>query len=119
MSKHILLVDDYDDAREMLQYVLEKRGYRITEALDGLAAVELVRKELPDLIVMDVSMPEMDGIEATRRIREITPDIPIICLTAYKQAFETHAFDAGFDEVLPKPVDLQKLFEIIEKYLYD
>jgi two-component system, cell cycle response regulator DivK len=121
MSKTILLVEDYDDSREMLKVHLEMLGYRVVEATNGYDAVEYVKQELPDLILMDMSMPEIDGLNATRRIRELaeTDRIPILCVTAHGDYYNEKAIEAGCREVVAKPVDLESLTGIVERYLKD
>lgn len=118
MSKTILLVEDYDDSRQMLKFHLEERGYRVVEASNGYDAIEYVRRELPDLILMDMAMPEIDGLNATRRIKEIagTDKIPVICVTAHGDFYSEKAVDAGCVEVVAKPVDDENLHKIIERY---
>jgi CheY-like chemotaxis protein len=119
MPKTILLVEDYDDSRKMLKFYLENGGYRVVEATNGFDAIEYVNQELPDLILMDMSLPEIDGLSATRRIKEITDnaEIPVLCLTAHGQLYREKAIEAGCKEVLEKPVDLENLSRVIEHYL--
>jgi len=121
MSKTILLVEDYDDSREMLKFYLENLGYRVVEAANGYDAIEYVKQVLPDLILMDMSMPEIDGLNATRHIKEIAGknDLPIICVTAHGDYYSVKAIEAGCREVVIKPVDLENLREIIERCTKD
>lgn len=103
----------------MLKFHLEDTGYRVVEAANGYEALELVKQELPDLILMDMSMPEMDGVAATRRIKELaeTDEIPVICVTAHDHFYSEKAIEAGCVEVVSKPVDLENLGKVIERYL--
>src|SRR5215213_6897164 len=119
MSKTILLVEDYDDSREMLKFHLENIGYRVIEAANGYEAIECVKQEPPDLILMDMSMPEIDGLAATRHIKELadTDEIPVICVTAHDSFYSEKAIEAGCKEVISKPVDLENLNKILEGYL--
>jgi CheY-like chemotaxis protein len=119
MPKTILLVEDYDDCRAMMRFILEEWGYRVIEAGNGHDAVELVKEELPDLILMDMSMPEVDGLAATRRIKQIAnaDEIPVICVTAHGHYYEDKAIEAGCEEVVAKPVDFENLGEIVSQYL--
>jgi CheY-like chemotaxis protein len=119
MSKTILLVEDYDDSREMLKFHLEDAGYLVVEAANGYEAVEIVKQEPPDLILMDMSMPEMDGVAATRRIKKLaeTDEIPIICVTSHDHFYSEKAIEAGCEEVITKPVDLKNLDKVIERNL--
>jgi CheY-like chemotaxis protein len=121
MSKTILLVEDNDDSRKMLKAYLENRGYRVVEASNGYDAVEYVKQALPDLILMDMAMPEIDGLNATRRIKEIagTGEIPVFCVTAHSDYYGEKAIEAGCIKVVLKPVDLDNLSETIERCLKD
>lgn len=119
MSK-ILLVEDNEMNRDMLSRRLQKRGYEIVMALDGAQGVELAQTAAPDLILMDMSLPVMDGWEATRRIKA-NPDthkIPIIALTAHAMSDDRDkAMEAGCDEYDTKPIDLERLLPKIQKLL--
>src|SRR5438105_15758832 len=110
--KTILLVEDFADSRFMMRRLLELDGYRVVEATTGREAVECARRECPDLILMDLSLPEMDGLTATRLIRELESlcDVPIIAVSAHDEAtFHTRARAAGCDEYVTKPVDFDRL----------
>lgn len=114
-----MVVEDHDDSRRLLNHYLKSVGYRVLEAGNGYEAVESVQQETPNLVLMDMSLPEIDGIAATRRIREITEadDLPVICLTAYAHFYNDKAIEAGCKEVVSKPVDLRNLRNTIERYL--
>lgn len=119
MSK-ILLVEDNEMNRDMLSRRLQKRGYEIVMALDGAQGVELAQTAAPDLILMDMSLPVMDGWEATRRIKANpgTHKIPIIALTAHAMSDDrAKAMEAGCDEYDTKPIDLERLLPKIQKLL--
>lgn len=108
----ILLVEDHEMNRDMLSRRLTRKGFRILTAEDGRSGVELARKELPDLILMDLSLPVMDGWEATRLLKRAdeTRAIPVIALTAHTMAADrAQAFEAGCDDVDTKPVELDRL----------
>lgn len=108
----ILLVEDDEMNRDMLSRRLEKRGYSIVIAEHGQQAVEMAQTEAPRLILMDLSLPIMDGYEATRRIKENpqTANIPVIALTAHAMAGdEQKARAAGCDDYDTKPVELERL----------
>src|SRR5262245_38047070 len=116
----ILIVDDNVDAREMYAIYLEHAGFRPVEAADGEAALDLARRDRPAVILMDATMPRMDGWEAARRLKsdEATKSIPLIMLTAH--AFDEHrrrAADVGADGFLPKPVLPDALAVEIRKVL--
>ena len=113
----ILLVEDNEMNRDMLSRRLERRGYQVLIAEDGVAGVTLARTQSPDLILMDMSLPVMDGWEATRQIKA-DPDtkiIPVIALTAHAMAGdEEKALAAGCNDYETKPVDLPRLLGKIE-----
>ena len=116
----VLIVDDNVDAREMYAIYLEHAGFSALEADDGGTAIEIARRERPAVILMDATMPRMDGWEAARRLKSdaATKDIPLIMLTAH--AFEEHkqrAADAGADAFLAKPVLPDELATQIRKVL--
>ena len=116
----ILLVEDNEMNRDMLSRRLEKRGYMVIMAVDGVQALEVARSEAPDLILMDMSLPEMDGWEVARRLRAdgSTALIPIIALTAHAMAGDREkALEAGCNDYDVKPVDLLRLHEKIRALL--
>ena len=116
----IMVVEDYEDTRLLLKQVLETKGYSVLEAINGQQAVELAQRKHPDLILMDLDLPILDGIEATQRIRRQAEmeQVPILAVTAYPMSF-THvkAFAKGCDEYLAKPIDLARLDELLNQYL--
>lgn len=113
----ILVADDTDDIRLMIRVMLENKGHRVVEAEHGREAVELAMREHPDVILMDLSMPVMDGIEATRRLRQQpeTAKMPIIAVTAHCTDPDWHqrALAAGCTEFVGKPVDFSRLEQLI------
>ena len=116
----ILLVEDNELNRDMLSRRLERRNYEVIIAVDGVEGIEKARAESPDLILMDLSLPEIDGWEATRRLKndESAKGIPIIALTAHAMSGDREkALEAGADEYEPKPVDFKRLLEKIEAFL--
>ncbi len=116
----ILLVDDHDDIREMMTKQLQKRGYAVVTASNGLEAVLATAQSAPSLILMDVNMPELDGIEATMQIRAADVDnrIPVIALTAHALPDdEARAIAAGCDAFHSKPIDFDKLFSQVSDLL--
>lgn len=119
MSKTILVVEDYEDARQMLKFYLENCGYDVVEAADGYDAVKSVNEKFPALILMDLSLPHLDGLSATRQIKTIAnaDRIPVICLTAHGDYYKQEAIASGCVEVVGKPIDFQKLTAIIKRYL--
>ena len=120
MKRLILLVEDHTDLLEVTQKALEFRGYEVAAAKNGLEAVEMATARLPDLILMDVLMPVMDGIEATFRIRadSRTKDIPIITTTASARAEDRErCLAAGCDDFVSKPYTYIELTAVIERIL--
>jgi two-component system cell cycle response regulator DivK len=118
--KKVLLVEDNDMNRDMLSRRLLKKGYSVVMATDGEEAVRAAAAELPDLILMDMSLPLIDGWEATRRIRAqaTTSAIPVIALTAHAMAGEREkALEAGCNEYDTKPVEFPRLLGKIEMLL--
>lgn len=116
----ILLVEDNEMNRDMLSRRLARKGYVIVCAVDGAEGVALAAAEAPDLILMDMSLPVMDGWEATRRIKadEATQRIPVIALTAHAMdGDEQQARDAGCDDYDTKPIELPRLLAKIEALL--
>ena len=116
----ILLVEDQDMSRDMLTRRLKKRGYEVSIAVDGAEGVERARSESPDLILMDMSLPVMDGWEATRTLKadKATQAIPVIALTAHAMSTDREkAVEAGCDAYETKPVDLPRLLGTMEKLL--
>ena len=116
----ILLVEDQEMNRDMLSRRLKKRGYDVAIAVDGAEGVEKSKSENPDLILMDISLPVMNGYEATQSIKgdAATSAIPIVALTAHAMSTDREkALEAGCDAYETKPVELPRLLETIEKLL--
>ena len=118
----ILVVEDYDDVRQMLKVLLEFENYRVLEAASGPEALEVLEDERPDVILMDVSLPGFDGMEAIRRIRILDgfQNTPIIVLTAYtgRSTYET-ALRAGSNYFRAKPIDFDELVTLLKKILFN
>ena len=118
--KTILLVEDSEDIRLLMKLILEKKGHRVVEAADGGEAIKRSLEERPQLILMDLSMPVMDGWEATRRLRllEETRHVPIVGLSAHcRDEPRELAIRAGCDDCVAKPVDERLLDEILARFL--
>ena len=122
----VLVVDDNDDLRVLLVLWLTELGCRVVEAADGRAAVEAARREPPDLVLMDLHLPKMDGFSAARRIRELAElrdDVPVLAVSAddmlgreaRQPTSEEH--EAGFADFVPKPFSPQQLGDILDHYL--
>jgi two-component system, cell cycle response regulator DivK len=119
-DRTILIVEDSDDARYFMRLALEDLGYRIIEAENGAKAVEIAQTERPDIILMDLSLPIMDGLTATEKIRatEGLDGLPIIAVTAHQETdFRADAKAAGFDAYVTKPIDIDFLSELIRGLL--
>lgn len=119
MSKTILIVEDYEDARSFMKFLIESYGYQVVEAADGLEAIENFRHQFPDLVLMDISMPRMDGLTATKEIRKFEGKarVPIIAVTAHGKQFYQRAIEAGCNALIDKPVDFDNLEPFLNKYL--
>jgi two-component system, cell cycle response regulator DivK len=116
----VLLVEDNEMNRDMLSRRLQRNGYEVVIALDGEEAVRMAQSQSPDLILMDIRLPVMDGWEAMRRIKIMpeTRSIPIIALTAHAMAGDMEkCMDAGFDDYDTKPIDLPRLLEKMQALL--
>lgn len=121
MTQHrILIVEDNPDNRILASDILLSMGHEVVEAVDGLQGVEAALAQRPDLILMDLSLPKLDGWAATRRIKAHAQlaDVPIIALTAHAMVGDREkALEAGCDDYITKPIDLLKLTRKIEQYL--
>ncbi|RME85757.1 MAG: DNA-binding response regulator [Caldilineae bacterium] len=116
-GKLILVVDDEPRMIKFVQFNLELDGFRVIGAANGLEAVEKVRDELPDLVILDVMMPHMDGFEALQKIREFS-DVPVIMLTVKDEEEDKHtAFSAGADDYLTKPFSPRELGDRVKAVL--
>ena len=119
VNKRVLLVEDETDLRKMMKILLELHGYDVLEAADGYEAVEKAVSEEPDLILMDIAMPVMDGIDSARTIRrhEDLRSIPIVAVTAYGDFYSQRARNAGCTDVIQKPIDFGQLKPMMERYM--
>ena len=118
--KKILLVEDNKLNRDMLSRRLERKGFHVIVAEDGKKGVEMTRREKPDLVLMDMNMPEMDGWNATKTIRqdEQSKDIPVIALTSHAMTGDRErALESGCDEYESKPIDFSTLLDKIHQLL--
>ena len=118
--KRILVVEDNEDNLYLIRFILEENGYEVIEARDGAEGVELAVNKKPDLILMDIQLPDIDGMEVTRRIRasEADSDIPIIALTSYAMVGDRDkALAAGCTGYIEKPINTETVMAEIKKYL--
>lgn len=116
----IMVVEDYDDTRVLLRKSLEALGYSVVEASNGQEAVDIADRARPDLILMDLDLPILDGIAATQCIRQ-KPElvsVPIVAVTAYPMSYShVKAFARGCDEYMRKPIDMTELERIVARFL--
>ena len=120
MTKMILIVEDEPKNLTLLRDLLQVSGYKTIEATDGKQGVELAKSKKPDLILMDIIMPVMDGLEATRILKAdaTTSNIPVLALTSYAMKGDAErVLEAGCDGYLAKPFDIQELLKQVAKYL--
>ena len=116
----VLVVEDFADNRFMMRRLLEMSGYQVVEAVDGKEAIEMAESARPDLILMDLSLPRLDGLDATRRIRELDglSRIPIVAVSAHDtNDFHADALAAGCNEYVTKPIDFDELDTLLKKLL--
>jgi two-component system, cell cycle response regulator DivK len=120
MMKKILIVEDYADIRSMMKILVQMYGYEPIVARDGYEAVEKTKQYHPDLILMDLAMPVMDGITAARIIRamEDFKDVPIIAISAYAQSLKKEAATVGFNQTIGKPLDFANFKPLLRQYLH-
>lgn len=119
-TRTVLVVDDTADVRELVALQLRALGYDVIEAADGREAVELAHLVCPGLILMDLSMPVLDGFEATRRIRGLakTRDVPVVAVTAFRdEDTRRRALEAGCVDFVGKPVDFEALDGVLRRHL--
>ena len=116
----ILVIEDNADMRDFLQRILERRGYTYLGAADGVEGMALAQSEHPDLVLMDLSLPALDGYEATRLLKA-NPEhaaMPILAVTAHARSVDQeHALAAGCDAYISKPYSINQLFDLIERFL--
>jgi len=116
----VMVVEDFEDNRFMMRRLLEMSGYRVLEAVNGEEAVELAFRERPQLILMDLSLPQLDGLAATRRIRQYPDmrDVPIVAVSAHDTAdFHADALAAGCNDYVTKPIDFDQLEALLSRLL--
>ena len=119
MSKKVLIVEDYRDSREFMEILIKSYGHEALTATNGNEAVEIARAEIPDLILMDMALPVMDGLTATEIIRNSAElsEIPIVAITSHANTLGEEAIKAGCNKVINKPLDFTKFEPVITEYL--
>jgi CheY-like chemotaxis protein len=119
-DRTVMVVDDSDDIRELMCMQLRRKGYRVVEAANGAEAVELVPRTHPGLILMDLSMPVMDGFEATRRIKALPElgGVPVVAVSAICDSHSIHkALEAGCVDYVIKPIDFSTIDSLVSRHL--
>ena len=117
-NKTILIAEDEESNYRYLEMVLSRTKAKIVWAKDGIEAINLCKEHKPDLILMDIKMPNMDGFEATREIKKTHPEIPIIAQTAFAmENDERMSLEAGCNSYLPKPIKISTLMKILSTFL--
>jgi len=114
------VVEDFEDTRYLMRLELERRGFRVLEATNGEEAIEVAKRDHPAIVLIDIGLPVMDGIEATRRIRaqEDARDLLIVALTAHHETeYRANALAAGCDAYLTKPIDFDWLIDLLGRLL--
>jgi two-component system, cell cycle response regulator DivK len=119
MPATILIADDHDDNRELLQFLLVGAGYEVREARDGSECVAIARDEQPDLIVIDLSMPVLDGWGVFKELRadQSTRTIPCMAVTAHADLTQSQAMETGFSAYVSKPFSIEALLKTVEEVL--
>jgi two-component system cell cycle response regulator DivK len=116
----VLLVEDTEDNRQMMRRLLEMSGYRVVEAINGVEAVQVANQIRPQIILMDLSLPFIDGLAATRRIRSLPglSKVPIVAVSAHDTAdFHNEALDAGCNAYITKPINYPELEDLVNRLL--
>ena len=116
----ILVVDDSADNLAMISLDLQQQNYRVVTASNGEDAIKIASQTLPNLILMDINLPELDGLAATRRIRDLETlrEVPVVAVTAFgTEGFQRAAYDAGVDGYLTKPIDMDRMHQLIARLL--
>ncbi len=121
MPKKVLIVEDSADISQSLKFLIEREGYEAVIANSGFEGCRMAMEEDPDLILMDLSLPDLNGIDVTREIRSHveTSDVPIVCVSSYADGYEAQILEAGCNEVLSKTAFMSSFSPTLEKYLDD
>jgi CheY-like chemotaxis protein len=119
-TRKLLLAEDDPASRELLADILKMQGYQVVEAEDGQAALEKIAEEGPDLVLLDIQMPKLDGLGVVRQLRQNPrfTSLPVVAVTSYAMRGDREkALDAGFDAYLTKPIDASRIRETVERLL--
>ncbi len=117
MATKILIAEDDESVLEVLKLILSRENYQILTAKNGREAIDLYRFARPEIVLMDIELPEMDGISATKEIKSIDPEAKIIGVTAYARSKGSELTSAGALEIIEKPFNRRKIVSTIKKYL--
>lgn len=120
MNKRVLIVEDNEQNRILMRTLLKHLNYEILEAKDGKEGIKISKEQKPDLIFMDIQMPELDGLEATKILKNDpeTKDIKIIIVTSYAMKRDKEkAFEVGADDYISKPINIEEVMKLTQKYL--
>jgi CheY-like chemotaxis protein len=119
MKKKVLIVEDSEDSRSFMKFLVESYGFQVIEASDGIEALDRFKKYYPDVVLMDMSLPMVDGLIATKAIRECdtTGKVLIIAITAFGKSYYEQAIDAGCNDLISKPVDTALLESMLKSHL--
>ena len=119
MGKKVLVVEDHADIRKMMSIYLRMFKYEVIEAADGYEAVEKAIEHKPDAVLLDLAMPVLDGIDSARamRLSDELAEVPILCITAYRDFYEDRALEAGCNDVMQKPIDFKQLDSLLKRHL--
>lgn len=119
-EKKILIIEDNQDNYQLVRFLLEHAGYEVAAAFDGVSGMKAAKEESPDLILLDLAIPEMDGWELAKKLKalELTQDIPLVALTAHTSKSDLRrAMAAGCDGYIAKPIDVEDFVVMVDKYL--
>jgi CheY-like chemotaxis protein len=119
-TRKLLIAEDDPASRELLADILKMQGYQVVEAEDGQAALEKIAEEGPDLVLLDIQMPKLDGLGVVRQLRQNPrfTSLPVVAVTSYAMRGDREkALDAGFDAYLTKPIDASRIRETVERLL--
>jgi CheY-like chemotaxis protein len=119
MQKKVLIVEDSEDSRSFMKLLVENYGFQVIEASDGIEALDRFKKHHPDVVLMDMSLPMVDGLITTKAIREsdTTGKVLIIAITAFGKSYYEQAIEAGCNDLISKPLDITLLESILNNHL--
>jgi len=119
MQKKVLIVEDSEDSRSFMKLLVESYGFQVVEASDGIEALDRFKKYHPDIVLMDMSLPMVDGLITTKAIRECdsTGKVLIIAITAFGKSYYKQAIEAGCNDLISKPLDVALLESVLNNHL--